>query len=238
MISAGSCHATPAAGRGVGNGGRGQGRNDGYGKGGGRGGSGSGGRGRSGESANNEGCGPTVDIGGWDVIGNPRGDPERAPTVAPHRPLEEMRAAASATGARVTVWIRRLNGMSLGDGSWIEPKSPPTLVTKEVKLATNLYQLKATGSTTTLLHEYRICAVRKRDRIDGKPVDSVERKEKENEPREPRELREPTPPEKTGMERDDELFADGTRVPNETKRQRVVEAVVALEKRAAASPSG
>ena len=186
----------------------GNGRGGGYG---GRSGGGYGGRG-----GGKGGKGTVVDITQSDTIGDPAGRPARAPATAAGRSLEDVLAK-----------------LHLGD--WIEPKGEPTINCRSVKLGTNLYQLVPTGTTPALIHEYRICRIGKRDRLDGKPADENGKPSDEN--------RSPTPPKQvkerklvertpilTGNEREDEVYADGSRVPSETKRRHVVEATEALER--------
>ena len=199
----------------------GNGRGGGYG---GRGGGGYGGRG-----GGKGGKGTVVDITQSDTIGNPAGRPARAPATAAGRSLEDM-----------------LGKLHVGDGTWIEPKGEPTINCRSFKLGTNLYQLVPTGTTPALIHEYRICRIGKRDRLDGKPAENGKPSDENGKPSDENvdENRSPTPPKQvkerklvertpilTGNEREDEVYADGSRVPSETKRRHVVEACEALERR-------
>ena len=199
----------------------GNGRGGGYG---GRSGGGYGGRG-----GGKGGKGTVVDITQSDTIGNPAGRPARAPATAAGRSLEDM--------------LRELN---VGDGAWIEPKGEPTQDCRSVQLGTNLYQLVPTGGEPTVIHEYRVCRIGKRDRLDGRrstPADEngagpakengagpADENAKPRVERPPRTLVEKPPPPLTGNEREDEVYADGSRVPSETKRRHVVEATEALER--------
>ena len=138
----------------------------------------------------------------------------------------------------------KLQKMSLHDDSWIEPKAKQTVITEAVKVATNVYSLKQWGVAAPTIHHYEIVDLKKTwvlldpPREPRAPLAPMNSNDQEPAPADvapdvaPADVAPAALAPAEDQLRDDrdaeDFFADGSRVPKETARRRVFEAIAAL----------